>query len=142
MSNFVDMSRDHLVSIVPPIEMTIEFYALIGLGAPLYICMAVKSDDSKVYLEPSEEERTHVLRVFWRKEDIRNYIESVKYNIPGEPDRVVVWEATADDILNLLEKSLKNLVDDIEINVVVTAISDGELCDVDLLWSTNKDKFN
>lgn len=142
MSKMVDMSREHLVGITPPPELTVEFYALMALGAPVYICMAQKDGDSKVYLEPSEDSNTHILRVFWRKDDIRDYIDSIKYKIPGKPDRIVYWEASTDEVLNLLAKSLKNLASEVEINTMITAIVGSELVDVDLFWSTNTEKFS
>lgn len=142
MSKMIDMSREHLVGITTPPELTVEFYALMALGAPVYICMAQKDEDSKVYLEPSENVDSHTLRVFWRKDDIRDYIDSVKYKIPGDPDRIVYWEASTDEVLNLLARSLKNLTEDVEINTIISAVIGSELIDVDLFWSTNQEKFS
>ena len=133
------LPRKHLVEPIISDSLIQEYYNALVAGIDLYTCVVIRDKINSFYFEDDNEEYA-VLRVFWKKDDIKRYVRYIEGIRTAQDESIVdSYTATVDILVMSPKKACSKAKMDKIYKVVASTYINGILEDIDLFWTPNEE---
>lgn len=127
---------------IPPFSWSEEYFSILTSDKPLYMAVFMDEDQTPtLYLEHSAiKGMPSTCRVFFRKDDVRQYIKAVSITRKVPEESLRAWESSASHLTHFMPKFDATLREKGRSGVfaLATAVHRHEFKSVDVFWTSDR----